>query len=41
MLISTELKEQRTLWIEWLTANEKQFDISSINKFFDVFQQFE
>ncbi len=41
MLISTELKEQRVLWLEWLTANEKQFDLISVNRFLDVFQQFE
>lgn len=41
MLISTELKEQRVVWLEWLTANEKQFDLTSVNRFLDIFQQFE
>ena len=39
MLISTELKEQRNLWIEWVNANQKLIDAASLNKFLDVFSQ--
>lgn len=39
MLISTELKEQRLLWIEWVNANEKLLDAAALNKFLDVFSQ--